>query len=226
MQSSGMGTIRRGLTLLTVVAGTLALVSLPALAQAPVMGATAPPTTAPGDVMPCPVTLEQATTLAGMPMLPSPMYPAPGGGTYVERTARAPGLEDETTTYTCAFISEATDGRTYGTPDRQLFISFALGDSAAWLWELNGPGIEADPTFVPLVDGDPTTLDAYRQVTSYEADGEALVVPRWSVRDYLHSDQVFADIIVSAAGDTQATHDEVLSMASVIGLQFSGSTAP
>lgn len=162
--------------------------------------------------------LEQATTVAGMPMLPSPMYPAPAGGTYVERTPRAPGLEDETTTYTCAYISEATDGRTYGKPDRQLFISFALGDSAAWLWGLNGPGIEADPTFVPLVDGDPTTVDVYRQTTYYEADGEALVVPQWSVRDYLHSDQLFADVIVSAAGDTQAIHDQTLLMASQIGL--------
>jgi hypothetical protein len=182
------------------------------------VGATALPTTSPGDVMPCPITLEQATTIAGTPMVPSPMYPASAGGTYVESTPRAPGLEDETTTYTCAFLSRKTDGRTNGVPDRQLFISFAVGDSAAWLWELNGPGIEADPTFVALVDGDPTTVDIYRQTTSFEADGEALVVPRWSVRDYLHSDQLFADVIVSAAGDSQAIHDQAALMASAVDL--------
>lgn len=204
----------------------LAIGVAPAAAQGPVIGATAPPTMAPGEVMPCPITLEQATMIAGIPMLPSPMYPAPAGGTYVERTPRAPGLEDETTTYTCAFVSEATDGRTYGTPDREVFINFALDDSAAWLWELNGPGIEADPTFVPLVDGDPTTVDIYRQTTAYEADGEALVVPRWSVRDYLHSDRLFADIIVSAAGDTQAIHDRTALMASQVDLFVGDDWAP
>ncbi len=198
----------------------------PTAAQGPVIGATALPSTAPEDVRPCPVSLEQASAIAGMPMLPSPMYPAPSGGTYVERTPRAPGLEDETTTYTCAYLSEQTDGRTYGTPDRQLFISFALGDSAAWLWELNGPGIEADPTYVPLVDGDPTTVDVYRQTTAFEADGDALVVPRWQVRDYLHSDQLFADIIVSAAGDTQAIHDQTALMASQVDLFVPDGSAP
>jgi len=126
------------LTLLAVVAGALAVGVLPTGAQEPVAGATPIPTTAPGDVRPCPITTQQASTVTGTPMVPSPEYATPHGGMYVESLPRAPGLEDETTTYTCAYLSKATDGRAYGTPDWQIFLSFALDDSAAWLWELNG----------------------------------------------------------------------------------------
>jgi len=77
---------------------------------------------------------------------------------------------------------------------------------------------------VPLVDGDPTTVDSFRQTTAYEADGEALIVPRWSVRDRLHSDRLFGDVIVSAAGDSQATHDRVLMVASLVDLAIDEQT--
>jgi hypothetical protein len=226
MQLSGGRTGLRAASLLAVVAGGLAAIVVPVSAQGRVMGATAPPTAATDDVRPCPVTAEQASTMTGTPMVPVPAYVTPHGGMYVENTPRAPGLEDETTTYTCAYRSEATDGRAYGTPDWQIFLSFALGDSAAWLWGLNGPEIEADPSYVPSVDADPGTVDAYRQTMSFEADGEALIVPRWQVRDRLHSDQLFADVIVSAAGDAQAVHDQVLMVASLVDLAIDESAAP
>lgn len=197
----------------------------PAAAQGPVIGATAPPTSDPADVRPCPVTVEQATAIAGMPMVPNPMYATPHGGMYVERTPRAPGLEDETTTYTCAYLSDATDGRKYLGPVVSLFLQYAMGDSAAWLWELNGPGIESDPSYVPLVDGDPAG-NVYRQTTFFEENAEAQTEASWHVRDYLQADGLFADIIVTKAGDTQAVHDQVLAMASVMGLAIDEVATP
>jgi hypothetical protein len=216
----------RALTLLVMIAAGVVGGTPAVLAQAPVIGATQVPSMDPADVRVCPVSLGQASALTGVPMQPDPMYATSNGGMYVQHGPRAPGLEDETTIFTCAYLSEATDGRAYGAHDQQLFLSFVLGDDATWLWDLNGPGIVADPSYVALVDDDPATPDSYRRTTSFEADGEALVVPRWEVRDRLHSDGLFADIIVSAAGDTRSVHDHVALVASLVGLAIVQATAP
>ena len=219
MQRSIGGDVALVMVLTVVMAISMAP---PSAAQAPVAHGTPGPETggpaSPRASLPstpytsCPVSLEAASAIVGVPMRPNPMYETPDGSLYAEHSPRMPGGEDETTVYTCAYLS--ADGIP---PDRKLFLQFSVGDSAAWLWELNGPGIVDGGSYQAIVDPDPTAVDVYRTTDFFAADGQAFPLPEWQADRYLHGDQLFAHVIVSAAGD-QVRAEQVETMASFISL--------
>lgn len=208
----------------TLVLAT-ALAGGPVGAQGPMMGATAKPadTPAPGEPTLCPVTQEGASAIAGVPMQWSPMSETPPGGLDVTRSPRVPGGDLETTDFECTWYSEEWDG--HAAPSRELFLWFAVGESADYLWDIDGPGIEADPTYAAVVDGDPTTPDTYTQRSVYLPDGQAFEVRTVQVRQRVHADGLFGDTIVTVEGE-DVTEDQVELMADQVALALVEAVGP